>query len=677
MFRHAHHVRVVFFSRLLIFLVFGIIFAAAPSSQASDADLKRGYESFLNKDYAAAVSILKDLNLSKAHDLQDYRLWALGRSQLELGDNDAALKNFEELLKVEPLSLFADRARVGIGRAYFEKGDAKRAADYFNARWNDLTDEVKGEALYYWGLAQISSGEKTSGIRRLKEAYINFPVGNGTKEIPDRLKEEGEPLVFSAEEWTRRGDRLFEAKNFSEALKAYDQALEGGGSVRARIQKGETLFALKRYREAIPYLEGSSTGTSLLHLGISHQKVNSDTAAIAAFEKAQTSAPGTVEGEESLYRLAMMAYDAGRLTEGAQGVQRLADQYPKGNFRDRGLWRAGWTAYRAGDLDGALKFLSLMEKGAADFPTQGKAVYWRARALEKKGNSEEAAAEFSRAAQISPYSYYGFMALKRLKKSTTLSETPEVPPEWKISKSAAHGSGSSSNLHFKKALGLYRIDLGKLSLIELQAAIKGAEGKPGELSALLDEARRSDAYFIPVLMAQKYWENFKPVFPNERAAEDYRATLQFPFAFRSQVEKAAKEFSLSPYLLVGLMRQESAFQPWVISSANAQGLMQMLPATARTRAKSIGDSVGDLLDPATNIRLGAAELASLLEKFSDNWIHAIAGYNAGPGRPPQWVAEFGQLEPDEFVEEIPFSETNLYVKLVLRNYWTYRTLYKS
>src|SRR5262245_22897412 len=133
MFRRAHII-----SRPLFFLIFTTIFSAASFSHASDADLKRGVESFLNKDYAAAVSILKDLNLSKAHNLQDYRLWALGRSQLELGDNDSALKNFEELLKLEPLSLFADRARVGIGRAYFEKGDAKRAADYFNARWNDL-----------------------------------------------------------------------------------------------------------------------------------------------------------------------------------------------------------------------------------------------------------------------------------------------------------------------------------------------------------------------------------------------------------------------------------------------------------------------------------------------------------------------------------------------------------
>jgi soluble lytic murein transglycosylase len=89
----------------------------------------------------------------------------------------------------------------------------------------------------------------------------------------------------------------------------------------------------------------------------------------------------------------------------------------------------------------------------------------------------------------------------------------------------------------------------------------------------------------------------------------------------------------------------------------------------------LGLSGYDLFDPADNIRLGTAELANMLSRFDGNWIQAFAAYNAGPGRARQWAQEFGGLPPDEFVEEIPFSETNLYVKLVLRNYWSYRLLY--
>ncbi len=158
---------------------------------------------------------------------------------------------------------------------------------------------------------------------------------------------------------------------------------------------------------------------------------------------------------------------------------------------------------------------------------------------------------------------------------------------------------------------------------------------------------------------------------DEREAENYRNQIQFPVAFKTLVQKYAREYSVSPYLVMALMRQESAFQPWVSSSANAQGLMQLLPSTANMRAKALGIRLEDLFDPEQNIQVGTAELSNLLGRFSGDWVGTIAGYNAGPGRPPQWRAQFGKLDPDEFIEEIPFSETNLYVKLVLRNYWIY------
>ena len=115
--------------------------------------------------------------------------------------------------------------------------------------------------------------------------------------------------------------------------------------------------------------------------------------------------------------------------------------------------------------------------------------------------------------------------------------------------------------------------------------------------------------------------------------------------------------------------------PWISSSANARGLMQLLPSTATPRAKAAGIPVGDLFDPTYNIQVGSAELKAMLERFSNNWLLAFSAYNAGPGRAKEWSSSFGELKPDEFTEEIPFAETNLYVKLVLRNYWSYRTLY--
>ena len=105
--------------------------------------------------------------------------------------------------------------------------------------------------------------------------------------------------------------------------------------------------------------------------------------------------------------------------------------------------------------------------------------------------------------------------------------------------------------------------------------------------------------------------------------------------------------------------------------------MQLLPSTAAPRARALGLSSFDLFNPADNIRLGSHELSEMIKRFGGNWAYAIAAYNAGPGRSDQWSASFGNLKTDEFIEEIPYAETNLYVKLVLRNYWVYRMLGKS
>ncbi|MFO1518100.1 MAG: transglycosylase SLT domain-containing protein [bacterium] len=669
---------------------FLLVISLSASVRASDSSLKAGYEAFLAKNYDSAVSLLKGSTVSKSSPLIDYQLWALGKSQVETGDFDGALKSLEELVRLDPKSLFAGRAQANIGRAYFEKGDAAKAKEYFKSVVPSLPDEAKGEALFYWGLAEMGSGEREAGLAHLKESYVKYPASPVMKEISSKVQEEA--LSFPASDMMTRGDRLFAAKSFLEASKAYESASDStDASLKnaATVKKGESLYALKRNGDSALYLSAASgpgvtpevARSALLHLGVTQQKAGDSSQARVTFERVQKNYPGTAEGEEALYRIGSMALDNGNRSEAEEAFKRLSQAYPHGNFRDKGLWSAGWAAYRAREWEKALAFFADLEKGAADFPTAGKGIYWQARVYEKQGNGKKAKEEFLRAAQVSPYSYYGFLGLKRAKGAGPVSQTPEVPIDWKGARSGAPKGGAkreSADLdpHFRKALALYRADMGKQALGELQAAIKLNEGNSEALFRLLEEAKKTDAYFIPVLLGQKYWDNFKSLFPDGRAAEDYRTTLQFPYAFRSEVERTSREQGVPAAFIVGLMRQESAFQPWVSSSANAQGLMQLLPATARNRARSIGGSVGDLFDPSDNIRLGTAELKALLDRFGGNWIYAIAGYNAGPGRPPQWAAQNGGLDEDEFVEEIPFAETNLYVKLVLRNYWTYQTLYR-
>jgi soluble lytic murein transglycosylase len=149
-----------------------------------------------------------------------------------------------------------------------------------------------------------------------------------------------------------------------------------------------------------------------------------------------------------------------------------------------------------------------------------------------------------------------------------------------------------------------------------------------------------------------------------------------PRAYEDLVQGAAARHGIDPNLLLAVMRVESIYQERIVSYAGAIGLMQIMPRTGRLIADRLGLDdfvVSDLLDPATNVELGAWYLASLLDRFDGRLPLAIAAYNGGPHNVRRWMVDYGDdLAVDAFLERIPFSQTHRYVRRVLSHYATYR-----
>jgi soluble lytic murein transglycosylase len=129
--------------------------------------------------------------------------------------------------------------------------------------------------------------------------------------------------------------------------------------------------------------------------------------------------------------------------------------------------------------------------------------------------------------------------------------------------------------------------------------------------------------------------------------------------------------------VLGIVRQESSFDPMAHSGAGARGMMQLMPATAQAVANRLGVGYGDLYDATYNMTLGSAFLGQLVGQFDGSYVMAAAAYNAGPGRPPQWAATCGDprsagVDPVNFIECIPFDETRNYVMRVLEATQVYR-----
>jgi soluble lytic murein transglycosylase len=155
-------------------------------------------------------------------------------------------------------------------------------------------------------------------------------------------------------------------------------------------------------------------------------------------------------------------------------------------------------------------------------------------------------------------------------------------------------------------------------------------------------------------------------------------TLAFPLPFRSEVETLSKQNGLDPFLVAGLIRQESEFNPQAVSPTGARGLAQIQPATGRDlsrRLKLTTYSSAGLFQPRLNLELGTYYLKSLLSSVGGREDAALAAYDGGLTHVRAWLTWGEFREPAEFIETIPFTETHGYVQSVLRNAEMYRRLY--
>lgn len=150
-----------------------------------------------------------------------------------------------------------------------------------------------------------------------------------------------------------------------------------------------------------------------------------------------------------------------------------------------------------------------------------------------------------------------------------------------------------------------------------------------------------------------------------RVFNDY--ALLYPHPYDKEVRSAARLMDVDPELIYGVMRQESLYRRDAVSSAGAYGLLQLLPSTARSTAQRLKrrrPAATDLFDPSVNVTLGAGQLRILLDRFGGQTAVALAGYNAGPNAAARWLPS-SSLDPDIWIENIPYNETRGYVQRVL------------
>ncbi len=321
-----------------------------------------------------------------------------------------------------------------------------------------------------------------------------------------------------------------------------------------------------------------------------------------------------------------------------------------------GEWLAGWIALRfLREPQPAYEHFTRLYAGVSTSISQSRGAYWAGRAAEAMGETALARNWYGTAAEAMT-TYYGQLAAQRLGAGEALPfpSLPQPTPE-----QAAAFDGNELVRVVRQLGQIDQLDRARPFLVRLVDHAK----TPADHRLIADlaaEQGRNDLMVVTAKEARRYGIEL----------------VEYLYPLRDLPKGIDPEAAL----VLGVIRQESAFSVTAVSSAGARGLMQLMPATAKQVAKKEGLKFEEkklTRDPGYNVRLGSAYLRELIGRFRGSYILAIAGYNAGPSRSLDWIRQYGDprdadVDVIDWIESIPFSETRNYVQRVIENLMVYR-----
>jgi len=529
-------------------------------------------------------------------------------------------------------------------------------------------------ALYLLGLTAEALGQLDAAAQAYQEVRLLAPASAYADGASDRivtLQSQGVRLTpLAPEQRADRAERLLRANvpdvAVSEAERLVDEVRVGPVATRALRVITDAARRLNRQELATRTLglliDRSPTERRpalRLELARLHVRASERNRALAALETVVTS--GTEpEKAEALFLKGHVLEDLSREGDAIAVYRSVVANHPTREAAAASLWRLGWLAYGKRDAQGALRsWTRLAELGSAG-AYRLPALYWAARAREQLGGAG-APELYERILAEAPRSYYGLLAVGRAGRARNggVSAQVTLPTEPR--------EALAADAAFARVELLRRINLVEDAAQELEDMVLGAVGDPVRLYGLASAYVEAERYHLALRIMRRH---FQPLAATGDASLP-RAFWEtfYPYGWRDEMQSAAQDARLDPYLVAAVVREESSYYPHAVSRTGARGLMQLMPSTARLLAPG-----GDLDDPVVNIQLGTRFLAGLLREFSDPRL-AIAAYNAGPRRVREWWAARRSDDVEAFVELIPFDETRLYVKKVMTSWDEYRRIY--
>ena len=440
-----------------------------------------------------------------------------------------------------------------------------------------------------------------------------------------------------------------------------------------RIQKNNRK-KITNFRQWTKWLLNENTEQSLTmyysgRLALARQEWNRDKnkKAIRILTDVLSEPQSVFVREKALYLRGLIYVQEGEnslsLKDWDQAIETLAGEKKKPGLLAKILWKKSWLLRRQKEYKKSLRSLNFLEKINKNPYTEYKVLFWKGKTLKDLGRSFLAKRTFKQLIKKDYFGYYGLLARRILNRKPVFEKNKEYYSETIFSTDKKSENLIHWLVLFNESNLLSRfLDMQKIHF--LNQTQQKEEDWLKMLSLWIKAKKYLKVFQSPEKMESKIKEEF------------FKKHIQlfFPVDFTELVEAASSKWGVPKALVFAIIRQESAFNVRARSTADAFGLMQLIPSTARQTARKHKISYRnyrDLYRPPKNVLLGTAHLKSLLTRYNNSFVFSVAAYNAGGVPVKQWMENAKNMSTLEFIEDIPYEETRTYLRLVIRNYVFY------
>jgi soluble lytic murein transglycosylase len=648
------------------------------------AALAVGYYDLSKNRYADALKWLEPAQNDPL--LKDYALFYSAQANIALNKNAVALGQLKYFRKTYPDSVLTEQALGALGTAALASAQPKEilaALDGYPA----LKD--KPALLFLRAQAYEALNDPVRAAIDYQKVYLVFPTADQARESGEKLRflrsaKTTQLLVpeIPVEKQIEHAAAIFGARQWSEARDEYSHlvtVLKGPEQERAELRVllcGMALGSSPAQVIALKINDADVDAERYYALANHYRNQQQETTMVSAIDAAIARDPSSRWTESALFLGGNYYWVQLDRDRAVSYYKRLADNFPTSTDAAPAQWRVAWAAVLKRQPDASALLVDHLRRFSGSIFAPD-ALYWLGRLAEEADNAALARAYYQKLQSRFPQNYFSTTAQSRLKHlgpgpaedAAIFASIQPLPAALTLGSAIPPAAAERQ----ARAEALRSIAFDASAELELRAAY-AATGEPRLLLEAAQEAALSGRVGVAIVTVRQIypqleWRRFEDV-----PREVWLAAYAMPFQPLIQSRSAA--VGLDPMLTAGLIRQESAYLPDARSGANAYGLMQLLPKTARRYAKQakVRYSTAMLFEPDYNIHLGTIYLAGLRRDFG-SVESALAAYNAGEERVAQWTAGQSYREPAEFVDSIPFTETREYVEIVTRNADIYRKLY--